>query len=381
MSKQCGPDVVQKACLEQVVAAYAPRGQRERRRQRTIRTSIMSGCLAVVAGSVLVTVYDLPVGDTLTALLPTNATGDISQSPADFDRERAEFRSMIAELERKIGSIAAQEEALEMRQAAFHAQGLEMARRIDEALSQQSDLENRRDAGSQLDREISAIAEQRQALQARWAQFEAQGELLALEIVAVNAQRKELEAQRRQIDSQQRRLAEMLEKADEFYRGGAGAEAMMTEPASSTVSADEYTLNDYSNDLLVVDNSQLDAMRGGFSVGDGLDVSFGFTRTGAINGVEQFRSGFEVDSLAGGFDNVDMSNMGSSLLQNGTGNFVTSGALDALSRNFGNVIQNTVDDQVISTTTIFDISLHNVPGAVQGMHGEQAMLDSLASFR
>lgn len=192
----------------------------------------------------------------------------------------------------------------------------------------------------------------------------------------MNAQRKELESQRQQIDRQQNELAEMLERADGLYRRNTKSDSTETNEETTTAAADEESYT-YTNNSLVVDNSELDGMRGGFSIGEGLDVSFGFEQTGSIDGVEQFSNSFTIDSVASGLDNVDMSNMNSVLLQNGTGNFVSASVLDSLSDSFGNIIQNTLDDQLISTTTIFDITLHNVPGTLQGLSAEQALMDSL----
>jgi len=111
-----------------------------------------------------------------------------------------------------------------------------------------------------------------------------------------------------------------------------------------------------------------------------MDISFGFSQTGSINGVDQFSNSFSIDSVASGFDDVDMSNMNSVVLQNGSGNFVSSSVLESLSDGFGNIIQNSLDDQVISTITTFDISLQNTPGTLQGMAGEMALMDTLGSF-
>ncbi|MBT8098312.1 MAG: hypothetical protein KJO82_01110, partial [Gammaproteobacteria bacterium] len=250
---------------------------------------------------------------------------------------------------------------------------------LDAADTEQKHLKQRQDVGSQLDQEITAIAAQRKALEQRWAQFEAQGELLTMEIVAVNAQRKELEAQRLQIDRQQQVLDAMLERAHSLYRRN--PESANPDPAQDArtraIQDEDFV---YTENSLMVDNSQLDEMRGGFSIGDGLDVSFGFSQVGAVNGVEQFSNSFSVDSMSSGFSNVDMSNMNSVILQNGTGNFVSASVIDSLADSFGNIIQNTLNDQVISTTTTFDISLHNMPGTLQGLAGEQALQDSLGAF-
>ena len=366
--------------IDRIVATYAPRGEMRRLRRRQRRTVVAGGCAVIACGCAFLAVSDVSLVDRIGHLMPpaAQALGRIDNDRLNSDGN--EFSAKILQLEQQIADMQTHKQELESQRARLSEQGALLAQLLNEASQKQSDLEKSQQQGSQLDREISAIAAQRQALEKRWTQFEAQGELLAMEIIAVNAQRKELESQRRLIDRQQQELAELIERADGLYRRDAGSDDTKEAGDTTTTAAFDSALSADPNGLFVVDNGELDDMRGGFSVGDGLDISFGFSQTGTVNGVEQFRNSFSVDSLASGFENVDMSNMNSVLLQNGPGNFVSSGVLDALSSNFGSVIQNTLDEQVISTTTIFDISLHNLPGTVQGMHGEQALMDSLGSF-
>lgn len=366
--------------LDELVATYAPIGAQWKRRRRIRRALIAGGCIVIACASVQLVISDASLLDRIGGILPQASTAFDRSEIDQLIRDRAEFTKKIEGLEQNIATMQMQKQELESRQAEFVEQSTLLARLLDEAGDKQADLEVRQQQGTQLDKEISAIAAQRKALEVRWAQFEAQGELLAMEIIAVNAQRKELESQRLQIDRQQQELAEMLERADGLYRSNSNSAGAQTTEESTTTAAGGSTFNAGSNSTLLVDNGELDTMRGGFSMGDGLDVSFGVAQTGSINGVEQFSNSFSIDSVASGFDDVDLSNMGSVLIQNGSGNFVSSGVLDSLSDSYGNVIQNTLDEQVISTTTIFDISLQNVPGAIQGLNGEQALTDSLGSF-
>ena len=379
----------QTAELDALVATYAPIGVSQRRRKLQQRALLMGGCTLIAALIALVAHSYASILQTITTPAPTSGSVALNQDEiARLDREREMFASRLAELEKQITGVHGQKHELELQQAEIREQTQRLALLLDEADLEQKDLEVKQRHGSKLDEEIQAIAAQREALAKRWEQFEAQGELLAMEIRAVNAQRKELESQRRQIDQQQRELAELLDRAEGLYRRAAGSvdDSVVPESTSTATDSDDsftYTYNSLVADAndLVVDNGNLDKMRGGFSIGDGLDVSFGYTQTGAINGVEQFNNSFSIDSMASGIDGVDMSNMNSVVLQNGTGNFVGPDVLDSLATSFGSIIQNTLDDQVISTTTIYDISLHNVPGTLQGVAGEQALMDSLGSFR
>lgn len=364
--------------LDQIVATYAPRGARQKRQRLIRRISVAAGLVVIFAGGALVSISDVGLSFGNSADNSTVAGYTRADAKALAD-DKARFAARIAELERQIAGVMLQKQDLEIQQSRLVEQGEALAKLLNDAGARQTDLANVQQHGSQLDQEIAAIAAQRKALEKRWAQFEAQGELLALEIVAVNAQRKELESQRQQIDRQQRELAELLERADGLYGHTAKPEDMEEAHDESTTAVNETTLA-YTDETLMVGNKGLDEMRGGFRTGKGLDVSFGFTQTGSLNGVEQFSNRFTIDSMASGMDDADLSSMNSVLLQNGSGNFVEAGVLESLSDSFGSVIQNTLDDQVISTTTIYDFDLHNVSDAMQGIYGEQALIDSLSRY-
>jgi predicted RNase H-like nuclease (RuvC/YqgF family) len=365
--------------IDQIVAEYAPIGVQMKRAKRIQRSCIAAGVIALIGGSVLLstsTITPFSAVDEATSIV--NKPGQNDTDP--LSKERAEFASKMADLEHQIADIKAQKLELEVQQATLTKHGELLTQLLADTGTEQSNLEKRQEQGSQLDQEIAAMASQRQALQERWQQFEAQGELLAMEIIAVNAQRKELESQRRQIDQQRQELAKLLKDADGLYRQNTRSiERVPTQEPNGTSNSQETIA--YDSDFQTMNVDELDQMRGGFSVGDGLDVSFGFTQTGSVNGVEQYTNNFTIDSMANGIDKVDMSNMNSVVLQNGNGNFVSGSVLDSLAHSFGNIIQNSLDDQVISTTTTYDIALHNMPGTVQGMAGEQALMDSLGSFR
>lgn len=365
--------------LDKLVATYAPIGAQHKRRQQLHRNIIATSSVAAIALSAFLLISDVSLFGNLSRLLPQPVAGM-------SDADRAEFDDKLALLEAQIAGAQTQKQGLEAQLAEFEAQSLRLARLLADIDTEQATLESsqklesNQQQGAQLDQEIAAMAAQRKNLEQRWAQFEAQGELLAMEIMAVNAQRKELESQRQLIQLQRQQLADMLQEADELYRRHVRAAEAETTQDASTRANDDENLFIHTNNSLMVDNSELDDLRGGFSIGDGMDIAFGFSQTGSINGVDQFSNSFSIDSVASGFDNVDMSNMNSVLLQNGSGNFVSLSVLDSLSDSFGNIIQNTLDDQVISTTTTFDISLQNMPGTLQGMAGDLALMDTLGSY-
>ncbi len=384
MTKETSGRSFRSGDIDRLVATYAPIGRQHKRRRRVRTVSAACGVtLFASAGAWLATTGSPSLDqlqERLRGLLPAMPRPEESAREMQGYPEQRDFALKIERLEQQIAAIQAEKRSLESQRSAIAEQSAMLDQLLQETNGKQAGLEARASQGSQLDHEIAAIAAQRQALEQRWTQFEAQGELLAMEIVAVNAQRKELANQRQQIERQREELAELMERADRLYRRNADATEVeaIQEPAPEATEAS--TFSTYTNNSLVVNNRELDTMRGGFRVGNGVDVSFGFAQTGSVNGVEQFTNSFSVKSLASGFQNSDMSNMNSVLLQNGGGNFVSAGVLDSLSESFGSIVQNTLDNQVISTTTIMDISLQNVPGSLQGMYGEQALTDSLGSF-
>lgn len=380
MSRAIESTPFQGAALDELVATYAPIGvQCKRRRQLRRNIFVVSAAVAIVMSANLI-VSDVSLLERFGGVAPQRVAGMSDAEAAQLAAERAEFSDKLAGLEAQITGAQQQKQGLEARLAEFEAQGLRLATLLADIDSEHSTRNSNEQQGSQLDDEIAAMASQRKNLEQRWAQFEAQGDLLAMEIIAINAQRKELESQRELIQMQRQQLADMLREADALHRRNVRAAGVEPTQDSSTHASEDDGSFIYTSNSLMVDNAELDNLRGGFRIGDGMDIAFGFTQTGTINGVDQFSNSFSIDSVASGFENVDMSNMNSVVLQNGTGNFVSSSVLDALSDSFGNIIQNTLDDQVISTITTFDISLENTPGTLQGLAGEMALTDTLGSF-
>ena len=320
MSHLTAQTTVHEAKLDALVATYAPLGRRKKRRQALRNSLVAAGLFAAAAASFYLGAADTSWLRTLPGF------------------ESAVSAGRLARIEQQIADVQAIKNTLEAQQAEVRAQAERISMLLMRADNEEAVLAAQQQHGNLLDQEIEAIAAQRRALTERWQQFEAQGELLALEIMAVTAQRKELESQRRQIDQQQRELARLLDRAEGLYRRATGTTHDQTADKAVPQRADDdsftYTYNSLVPDAtdfeLVVDNTELDELRGGFSIGEGLDVSFGFSQTGAINGVEQFNNYFTIDSMASGFEIVDMANMNTVVLQNGDGNYVSPGVLESL---------------------------------------------------
>ena len=114
-----------------------------------------------------------------------------------------------------------------------------------------------------------------------------------------------------------------------------------------------------------VDADALDAVRGGFAYGDNLLVSLGIDRLVRINGnvAEQSTLQFnDVGKVATGAAQMT-GNAGPVLIQNGQATQMAA-SMGALG---GTIIQNTLNDQLISSQTTIRASVNNA-GMLQSMN-------------
>lgn len=98
-------------------------------------------------------------------------------------------------------------------------------------------------------------------------------------------------------------------------------------------------------ELAHVSNTELAHMRGGFAV-NGMEISFGVENLTFINGIQQ-----ESASIHG--------NSNSNLIQQGAGNSLSSEAFRSAAGVF-NVIQNSLDSQVIQHLTLLNIDIRHM---------------------
>jgi hypothetical protein len=105
----------------------------------------------------------------------------------------------------------------------------------------------------------------------------------------------------------------------------------------------------------------LDTMRGGFITPAGLSLSLGIDRTVSINGEIVAHTNFHIADLRNISSDearqVDAALNTGQLVQNGPGNFVLS---DTLAATRGTVVQNSLDGQAISTSTIINSSVNSM---------------------
>jgi len=129
-----------------------------------------------------------------------------------------------------------------------------------------------------------------------------------------------------------------------------------------------------------VDSAALDAMRGGFMVGDDLLVTLGIDRLVRINGnvVDQRTLEFgEVGKLAGRSAYVSGDALqGMRLIQNGESSQLASGL--ASSAIGGTLLQNSLNNQLISSQTTIRASVNHA-GVMQGLNFNASLNQALNS--
>ena len=129
---------------------------------------------------------------------------------------------------------------------------------------------------------------------------------------------------------------------------------------------------------LAVSHRQLDTLRGGFNLGDGLMVSFGISRVAYIN--EQL-----VASTTLQFGDItrlsaqQAARLGQQLMlqpqivQNGPGNALQEGAV---SSPLATVVQNTLSDQLVRTQTVINVSSNGL-SALRNMNLQASIQSAL----
>ncbi|KUZ75396.1 hypothetical protein WI36_11725 [Burkholderia ubonensis] len=112
---------------------------------------------------------------------------------------------------------------------------------------------------------------------------------------------------------------------------------------------------------VALSDTRLDAMRGGFDLPGGLQVSFGISRVAFVNGNLVTTTNFDIPDVsritAQQAQALAAANLGA-LVQVGPGNAAQPGALPGLT---GAVIQNTLSNQHIQALTTIDTSVNTLP--------------------
>lgn len=139
--------------------------------------------------------------------------------------------------------------------------------------------------------------------------------------------------------------------------------------AAGSAAADESS-------WMTVGDDTLADMRGGFDLGGGVTVSFGITRTVAVNGVLVATTSFQVPDI-GRITSAQAAVFaksvgGTGLIQVGTGNTLVTGVLPAAAT----VVQNTLNGQTISTRTLIDTTTNGM-SLIKAINTGTALQDAL----
>lgn len=161
-----------------------------------------------------------------------------------------------------------------------------------------------------------------------------------------------------------RATVDLLAALEHWVAQVARAEAMAGGPVASPKPIDAPSEGLFAKGSIAVAEAALDGVRGGFDDGSGLRVSFGIERAVYINGSLVTTTNFNVADLgkvSGGnavpAAAAERPDVGLVLIQNGTGNFVQPGIAQTAA---GTVIQNTLNNQNISSVTLLNASVNSL---------------------
>jgi hypothetical protein len=134
-----------------------------------------------------------------------------------------------------------------------------------------------------------------------------------------------------------------------------------------------------AGDWVAVDAATLDRQRGGFTTPAGLAVSLGIERVVSINGELVSRTSFQIADL-GRIDSEQARQTSAALsevklIQNGGDNMMLAGFSSATLG--GTVIQNTIDDQHIASSTVINASVNSI-GLLKTINFQGNVSDAIA---
>jgi hypothetical protein len=376
----CNPrNVVEVSELDSLVAAYAPLGRAVRRRRKRRRMTWTFGALAVAGAIGLSLRAGMPP---LTVIRQLGQLGDlhalVESELGALSAQRAELEAQVRRYEEESRSLKTALDELEGRYAALEAQQKTLSAQSTElrdafAASSEKRKPGGSDAAAKMQHELSAISAERRALEERWQHFAEQSKDLSRQLEALDAQRRTLEADRQA--AQDGPLdADPLSDAQGVGAGmGArGGDAAADGTMDSALLSAELTAD-------AIDPTALGDMRGGIMIGGGMNVAVGLTRIATVNGEERYANTLQLGDLAHGLDAASLGNVNRLLIQNGPGNVFLPSAFGSTLGGLGTVVQNSLDDQNIRTSTIYDVSIQDVGRAVQGLSATRALTDSLNS--
>jgi predicted nucleic acid-binding Zn-ribbon protein len=363
--------------VDGIVASYTALGRKQRhdtRLRRSIRLFLALGAIAGVGLAFVLEVpsaivqWRSPADDGVRQLraLVSSQLQQLSAARAELDAARERYDTGREALERELSAFAQRHAALEQQQVSLVAQSAELREALA-AVDAERDalLASVREPDPAVERELEAITAQRRELEERWEAFATQGRQLSDELAVLEGHRSDLDSERAAMDRQRRELEALIEDA--------------SRAAETTSSFAAPTLDDGLDPLFAnaVMAPELGEMRGGVQLPNGMNIAIGLTRSASLNGVEQYSSSLRLDDLTAGIGVPALQGFGTTVLQNGSGNFVAPNVLDGLSSGFGTIIQNSLDNQEIRTLTTYDIDVSDVSNAIRNIAAGRAISDML----
>jgi len=284
---------------------------------------------------------------------------DFDRRAAALEAESADIREQTARLEAALARVNEERQAL----LAAASEAPREADSIEEIETKQRSLEQQREAfaakESEVSSELGVLSRRRQELEERRA--------------ALEAQRRELEALLNDTGRGASRDAPAVASSPSEASPGAGLREPESMPASDGSAFEADTGFAIAS---TIGPESLGNMRGGIMLGDGMNVSIGLTRSASINGIEQVTNTLTLDELNRTLGTLGTQSLEPVIIQNGPNNVLDTSFLDGVGA-FGTIIQNTLDDQVIGTSTVLDVSITDVSRAMDGVAAGQALRDSL----
>lgn len=125
-----------------------------------------------------------------------------------------------------------------------------------------------------------------------------------------------------------------------------------------------------------VDAAALGSVRGGFGYGDNLLISLGIDRVVRINGDVVAQSTLQIDNVGKAATVTGTALSGPMLVQNGQATQLATGALNSALG--GTIVQNTLNDQLISSQTTLRASVNNA-GMLQSMNFNSSLNQALTN--
>jgi hypothetical protein len=290
----------------------------------------------------------------------------LSAARAELDAARDRYDAGREAIERELAAFAERHATLAQQQVSLAAQSAELRDALA-AVDAERDalLANVQEPNPAVERELAAITAQRRELEERWEAFASQGRKVSDELTLLERRRTDLDSERAAMDRQRRELEALIEDASR----GTETTSSFAEPAF------EASLDPLFANAVIA--PELGEMRGGVQLPNGMNIAIGLTRAASLNGVEQYSSSLRLDDLRAGIGAPALEAFGTTVIQNGSGNFVAPNVLDGLSSGFGTIIQNSLDNQQIRTLTTYDIEVSDVSNAIRNIAAGRAISDTL----